>query len=903
MRDARDMERIFHDSEPETEAPLDHQHTFFAGKSVTDARKAAQQSHKHDVQQLHDAERISLQVEELSKKLESVMEWQNPRSFPRYPPQNAPGSNPRGNFSQNTQFRRNLRPCARCGLAHNERACGLVCTYCGLKNSHVSENCRQRRSDASLSQQRAPDVPQPPPQGRATGAQQQAAESNPQDARAVANRDWRPKSATSRIANAQSAPTSEPKVSFYAGNLNECGLPMVKVHFSDPASENTIAVSALLDCGSTLSLLSSSLYDTLYGMDAASSLVFGSTAIAHVGNGTIDSIGSTSVTFCLSGTDAAGDQVSRKIDYTFTVMDDLPCELLLGNIFITQAATQTDSGRGTVSFPHYDVSTVFERFSKTISDLPPRSTLYVDKNFEIPPFSVRIIDARHGSLDPLHDSNRTGVVVGLARDNLRGQIFVPQALVTVASGVAKIAVANVTEGHVKLFARRTIATIAPIWRAEDDASVVFLRFHETLTLRNSMQTRTRTTARPHHANTHPHKPRAPLTVPPISRGRRRRRHPLSSAPHRPSSRASPPVVAVRAATRVVADPSPVVPERAAAPTVGHLHAADAPVGAASAAAVRHSVSDANTYQDSTQQDQEHKVKPDTTNENLSKHAPDADTSHILEPPDRCTFPDMACTGDENKPSHSTGRKRSLPALIESDFDSDFDTNEYDTDGPRSPTSPHPPADAVHNNDSDDEPPPLRSPPHSDDDASDSGDIEPPNFLRCQSSDPDSDVHMGLGMNTDLEHEIFGLPSLPMLAHEPTSQQMVDVGDGVMRPISALRGKIRRKLRRKLERKNKADARRERIKLRRRGVFNTGQTAAASGLNRDALDVPMTRAPVPRSASLSPPTLDRDSNDTKRTHLPAAVGAASNDALAPASVSPAMAVTGSEPHASPLRRSL
>ena len=428
-RDARDMERILYENEPEIEAPGDDQLTFFAGQSATGARKAVQQSHKREVQKLHDAERISLQVEELSKKFESMMTaWQEPRSFPRSPPQNPPGSNRRGNFPQPTNAvnRRNFRPCARCGLAHNERACGLVCTYCGLKNSHVSENCRQRRYDASISQQNATGMAQQPTRNFNDGAQSQPAPANPQDARAAANRDWRPKSAAGNAAGAQSSPPQDAKLSVYAGNLNECGLPMLKLHFHDPTSGEKLEVSALLDCGSTLSLLSSSLYDTLYGMGAASSMIFGSTTIAHVGNGTINSIGSTSVTFCVSGTNGAGEQVSRKIEYSFTVMHELPCDLLLGNNFIKQAATQTDSGRGTVFFPHYDVATNFERFSQPITNFPERSTLYVDMHIDIPPFSVRIIAARHGNMDPLQDSNRTGVVVGLARDNLGVKFSFPR---------------------------------------------------------------------------------------------------------------------------------------------------------------------------------------------------------------------------------------------------------------------------------------------------------------------------------------------------------------------------------------------------------------------------------------------------------------------------------------------
>lgn len=120
---------------------------------------------------------------------------------------------------------------------------------------------------------------------------------------------------------------------------------------------------------------------------------------------------------------------------------------------------------------------------------------------------------------------------------------------------------------------------------------------------------------------------------------------------------------------------------------------------------------------------------------------------------------------------------------------------------------------------DDRPPPLQPVISSDNDSSDSSEIERPAHFRCQSSDPSSDVHVGLGVNIDVEREIFDVPHLSMLADGTPSEEMVNIGNGVPQPLGSLRSKQGRKKCRKYERKQAANARRERKRLRKQGKLN------------------------------------------------------------------------------------
>ena len=108
-------------------------------------------------------------------------------------------------------------------------------------------------------------------------------------------REWKPRNEQATKQTREDKPETD--ISFYAGKLNDCRLPRVKLDFQNTKTNSNYRTTALVDCGSTSSLISHTLYATIYDGGAATPVTYKKARIEHVGNGYIDVIGLSDVTF------------------------------------------------------------------------------------------------------------------------------------------------------------------------------------------------------------------------------------------------------------------------------------------------------------------------------------------------------------------------------------------------------------------------------------------------------------------------------------------------------------------------------------------------------------------------------------------------------------------------------
>ena len=133
---------------------------------------------------------------------------------------------------------------------------------------------------------------------------------------------------------------------------------------------------ALLDPGSSLSLVSYALYAKLFEATAAGPLRFQKAIIKHAQGEPLSVVGRSAITFTLIGKNELNHHTTAKVVYDFTVIERLACPLILGNDFHKHCACQIDSGTAQIYFPittsyaNFDVSALRSRSSPGI----PRCT-------------------------------------------------------------------------------------------------------------------------------------------------------------------------------------------------------------------------------------------------------------------------------------------------------------------------------------------------------------------------------------------------------------------------------------------------------------------------------------------------------------------------------------------------
>ena len=266
----------------------------------------------------------------------------------------------------------------------------------------------------------------------------------------------------------------EAAVSYYAGKNNDYGLPLISVGFCKTDADFKHKTDALLDCGSTLSLISQSLYSVLFRDDAAGPLRAQTRTIKHAEGGSMSIAGVSTIRFTLIGKNEQNQPDTSEISYDFMVLNQLAHPFILGHDFHRHCAVRTDSGSQQIYFPHYDILCDFKRFSRPLKNQPEKTTLFVSETTTLKARTVTQVTIEHGPNDPWADSNRTGVVFGLQRDLRKGNLYIPQAVVTLKNGKSSIVIANFSTENVKILAERPIATFMPVWRANaGDSTILF----------------------------------------------------------------------------------------------------------------------------------------------------------------------------------------------------------------------------------------------------------------------------------------------------------------------------------------------------------------------------------------------------------------------------------------------
>jgi len=488
MRDAEEIEELILKSrghgDDSSSVPLVFNVT---DSRSSDSKRAAREKSKHEIVQREENRRLTEEVKQLRSSQNRIMQDLESMYANRFSRDRNDSRRPqpaRGTNNQNFRPppRRNFQPyngprCTECSGDHWRQYCTVVCTFCGARNSHCEANCYKKK--VSLGMAAASPATHPnnirhnlPPsssplstnysRGPPRGSYQ-----NPRSGGPLPHPDRLARMANPNGNANRNADASAPNLSCYVSELNDCGLQIIKVGFTTVGDKFARTENAMLDCGSTLSLISYALYAQLFQEGYAEPLRFQKAVIKQAEGNPMSILGVTTISFSI-----IGESRNASVSYDFMVINKLACPIILGNNFHRHAAAQKDSGTGLVHFPHYDVTCRFRRHSVPLKNQPARSTLLIVENIVLQPISVTSVRVKHAVNDRFEDCNRAGVILGLDRDFREGKLSVPQAIVTVRSGEAVLCIANMSASPLQLLADRPIATFMPVWRASTGDSVI-----------------------------------------------------------------------------------------------------------------------------------------------------------------------------------------------------------------------------------------------------------------------------------------------------------------------------------------------------------------------------------------------------------------------------------------------
>ena len=252
-----------------------------------------------------------------------------------------------------------------------------------------------------------------------------------------------------------------------------------KPNDSQHAHANELKHSAIVDAGSSLSLISEKFYRTLHSTACASATFkHNNVKLSHAGSGNLKILGATKIELIIRGQSHNNTSASTRMPWHFLVIPNLAADFILGWDFMKYTASVSDAGKLTIYFPRVDLTCRYKITNSPKRKQPNTSTLLLTNNVHIPPHSATIADVEHTNGDAFAHSNRRGVVVGRAADFVHSALFVPQAKCAIKNGQTKILLTNRSNAALELAAERHVADFVPTWDTTMDSDNVTFALHD-----------------------------------------------------------------------------------------------------------------------------------------------------------------------------------------------------------------------------------------------------------------------------------------------------------------------------------------------------------------------------------------------------------------------------------------
>ena len=225
-----------------------------------------------------------------------------------------------------------------------------------------------------------------------------------------------------------------------------------KLHTSQPSNKSELKQSAIMNAGSSLSLISEKFYKVLFTAACArATFKHRKVRLPHAGSGNLKILGATKIEF-IRGQSYSNTSASTQMLWHFLVIPNLATDFILGWDFMKHTASISDAGKLSIYFPRAD-STCQCRVTSG-RQRPSKTTLLLMENASVPAHTAVLVDVRHPTNDAFAHSNRTGVVVGRSSDFIAASLFVPQARCSIKDRQTKLLLANTSNTTLNLSAER-----------------------------------------------------------------------------------------------------------------------------------------------------------------------------------------------------------------------------------------------------------------------------------------------------------------------------------------------------------------------------------------------------------------------------------------------------------------